>query len=374
MLMSFLTHFIQLLIESAPWLLLGFIIAGLIKGLIPAEWMHKHLGNNSPMTVVKSALIGAPLPLCSCGVIPAAMGLRRAGASKSSTTAFLIATPETGVDSVSITYAFMGWFMAVVRPIAAIITAIVAGLMVRQIDITDAHAHADTDEQNPQSSCCSSKAPEPQESSCCSSKAPEPQKSSCCSSKEQANDKPQQPTWWVKMKEGVQFSLLDLSKDIALWLLIGLLLAAAIRTFIPTEWLTQWGNGWQAFVVMALIGVPMYICATSSTPIAASLLFSGVSPGAVLVFMLVGPATNIATLSLVKQELGYKSLIAYLSSITLVSFVFGWLINLLAANYEGLIKVQIGSHDMGYNAVSLISTFILILLLIRGLWIKFKPQ
>lgn len=388
MLMSFLTHFAQLLMESAPWLLLGFFIAGLIKALIPTAWMHKHLGNNKPMTVIKSALIGAPLPLCSCGVIPAAMGLRRAGASKSSTTAFLIATPETGVDSVSITYAFMGWFMALVRPIAAICSAIMAGLIVRQLDLEP----SDTDKYSDNTGCCSSKtesADNHVEQGCCSSNVKAVDSPSvstgCCSSKTETADSHEQgccssnaesstpaPTGWLtKIQDGLRYSILDLSKDVAKWLIIGLVLAALIRTFVPTEWLAQWGHGLQAFVVMALIGVPMYICATASTPIAASLLFAGVSPGAVLVFMLVGPATNIATLSLVKQELGGKSLVAYLSSIVLVSFVFGWAVNALTQQYD-LLNLQMGEHAMGYSTFSVIASVLLSVLLVRGLWIKLK--
>ncbi len=127
---DFVKNFIDVFIESAPWLLLGYLIAGLIKALIPSDFLNKHLGQSNSLAVFKGAIFGAPLPLCSCGVIPAALGLRRAGASKAATTSFLIATPETGVDSVLVTHALLGPFMAVIRPIAAVTTAITAGLMV----------------------------------------------------------------------------------------------------------------------------------------------------------------------------------------------------------------------------------------------------
>ena len=160
--MSLMQHFVGLFIESAPWLLMGFTVAGLMKAFVPSELLAKHLGEPGLMATVKAALLGAPLPLCSCGVIPAALGLRRSGASKAATTSFLISTPETGVDSVTVSYAMLGPFMAIIRPIAAISTAITAGVLVG----------ADKDESasmtsEPVQSCCASKTPEP-ESSCCS--------------------------------------------------------------------------------------------------------------------------------------------------------------------------------------------------------------
>lgn len=401
---TLLSNFILLLIESAPWLLLGFTIAGFIKAFIPQSLLVKHLGKNTPLTVIKAALIGAPLPLCSCGVIPAAIGLRRAGASKASTTAFLISTPETGVDSISITYALMGWFMAVVRPIAAIVSAISAGLLVLQLDKqNEKHKNtkpnsnnasniiqSKTGEQNANSSCCN---PDTPATSALSQPLPKPQTNDCCASKNSASQKPKEKEetkkcceknthtqstekthqWTQKIASGLRFSMLDLSKDVALWLIIGLTLAAIIKTFVPVEWLTHWGDGWLAFLIMAIVGVPMYICATASTPIAAAFLFSGVSPGAVLVFMLVGPATNIATISLVKQELGTKPLIAYLSSIVSLSFLFGWLVNIFADQHI-LIKAQTQHHHMENNYLSILSAIILSALLIRGLFVKYYSQ
>lgn len=374
------SHFIALFLESAPWLLLGFTVAGFIKALIPPDWMLMHLGAGTPMSVVKSALIGAPLPLCSCGVIPAALGLRRAGASKSSTTAFLIATPETGVDSVSITYSFMGWFMALVRPIAAVVSAITAGLLVLQMDRGEKIKEAaDSKQSAKHSSCCSLKEDKNQHMSCCAEKTNQNHSikanASCCIEQEQEKTSRKESSQSVlaKIIEGLRFSLLDLSKDVALWLLIGFILAALIRTFVPVEFLTQWGEGWLAFLVMAMIGVPMYICATASTPIAAALLFSGVSPGAVLVFMLVGPATNIATVSLVKQELGIRPLVAYLSSIVLLSFLFGWLVNLLNHQYGQyeLVHLQQTMQHESNASIAMVSGFVLSVLMIRGLWLKY---
>lgn len=350
---AWLTHFIDLFIESAPWLLLGITIAGLIKVFIPEDFLVKHLGSASFSSIIKAALIGAPLPLCSCGVIPAALGLRRAGASKSSTTSFLISTPETGVDSIAITYAFMGPFMAITRPIVAIISAIIAGIAVKYIDPSDNALHTQKDNET-NSACCAPKAEEP----------------SCCASDSTPK---QSQTVIQKLQYGLQFAFTDLVKDIAFWLLVGLILAGAIQAFIPIEWLTQWGNGWMAFLVMALIGVPMYICATSSTPIAAALLFSGVSPGAVLVFMLVGPATNIATLRLVQKELGNRSLSAYLSSIIGVAFISGWLVNLMAQKYD-FIALETSNHTMEHGYVAIALSVLLAALIVRGLYMDWQER
>lgn len=294
-----LSNFVELFIESAPWLLFGFAVAGVIKALVPEDLMASQLGKPGIAATVKAALIGAPLPLCSCGVIPAAMGLRRGGASKGATTAFLISTPETGVDSVSVSYALLGPFMAVMRPVAAIISAIVAGLLVGR----------DSDAPKPVALAAEG----------------------CCAADTAASAT--SASWRQKLFAAWHFTFIDLLRDITKWLLIGLACAAVIKTFVPEELLLQWGDGLLAFVVMALIGVPMYICATASTPIAAGLLFSGLSPGAVLVFMLVGPATNIATVALVKRELGLRALYAYLFSVLSVSFACGYLTNAVADSW-----------------------------------------
>ncbi|MDU7807885.1 MAG: permease, partial [Serratia marcescens] len=204
-----LKNFIDLFLDSAPWLLLGLILAGLLKVFVPMAWMQKQLGGHGFKTVVKAALLGAPLPLCSCGVIPAAVGLRRSGASKAATTSFLVSTPETGVDSVTVSYVLLGPFMAIVRPIAAITSAIVAGLLVGRDDddgkpAAKAEALSDTAQLDktqsdkalaraaPVASCCASKSPSPEtvvkaevvKSCCASTKAPAitPVKSSCCGS------------------------------------------------------------------------------------------------------------------------------------------------------------------------------------------------
>ena len=338
--MLLIENFIALFIEAAPWLILGLFVAGMMKAFVPSQLMAKHLGKPGLMSTVKAALFGAPLPLCSCGVIPAAVGLRRSGASKAATTSFLISTPETGVDSISISYAMLGPFMAIIRPIAAITSAITAGILVGKDEVKKVTQSAETATE---SSCCASKAQAPEQA------LPE------------------------KIKAGLRFTFIDLIKDIALWLIIGLSFAALIKTYVPNEFLAQWGDGFMAFVVMAVIGVPMYICATASTPIAAGLLFSGVSPGATLVFMLVGPATNIATMGLVKTELGNRALLAYLSSVVGVGFAFGYLTNYLAKLWDMDFMAQAEHvHGMVNTPLAYGASVVLAGLMVYGLVGKVK--
>lgn len=339
-----LDNFIGLFIESAPWLLMGLLVAGIMHELVPVSMLQKHMGNNSIGAIIKAAVIGAPLPLCSCGVIPAALGLRRSGASKPATVSFLVSTPETGVDSVSVSYALLGPLFAIVRPVAAIFSAIYTGLMVKFFaDLDQPKAQPDAvatttqcGESVPASasstSCCASSPKEETVTpdSCCSSnKAPEKtvQTSECCSNKDTAKDLSRKTSVMAKIVTLYQFSTGKLLQDITLWLLIGLALAAVIQTWVPTSFLTQWGDGFIAMMVMALIGVPMYICATASTPLAVGFLSAGLSPGAILVFMLAGPATNVATMGMIGKELGRRTLVLYVLSITTASIGLGYLLN-----------------------------------------------
>ena len=371
--MLMIDNFVQLFIESAPWLLLGLFFAGLLKVLVPSQLMAKHLGEPGLMATTKAALLGAPLPLCSCGVIPAALALRRSGASKAATASFLISTPETGIDSVSVSYALLGPFMAIIRPVAAITSAIIAGILVG-CDETRVTPRNNLQQAK---SCCASQQLAP-ETSCCNSESARPNP---------ANESPTDSlstvqrqiatgaTLIAQLREGLQFTFVNLIGDIALWLIMGLAFAAAIKTYVPNEFLAQWGDGTIAFIVMAVVGVPMYICALASTPIAAGLLFSGVSPGATLVFMLVGPATNIATMGLVKTELGNRALAAYLTSVIGVGFAFGYLTNYLAARWDMDFQAQAqGAHSMVNGELAQASGALLTGLIIYALARKYLPS
>jgi len=314
--MEFMTNFAALFIESAPFLLAGMLIAGVIHQLVPKKWIESTLGKRN--SVITAAFIGAPLPLCSCSVIPVAMGIRRSGASKASTASFLVSTPETGVDSIGVTYALMGPVMTIARPIAAIVSAIVAGSLIavfgsaeRSIDKTEA---------------------EPVKKSCCHKSAVQP------------------VTVLAKLKAAFVFGYGKLLRDFMMWFLIGIFFAALVTTFVPEDFLTQYGQGVFAMLVIVLISVPMYICATASTPLAVGLLLSGITPGAALVFMLTGPATNIATLMVIKNELGKRELAIYLIAIVVSAVGSGLLLDYLFETFQWEMQLAHGDHSdmMGF--------------------------
>ncbi|WP_394390066.1 SO_0444 family Cu/Zn efflux transporter [Shewanella woodyi] len=419
-----LANFIDLFLDSAPWLLLGLFLAGMLKMFVPMAWMQKQLGGHGFKATVKAAVLGAPLPLCSCGVIPAAVGLRRSGASKAATTSFLVSTPETGVDSVTVSYVLLGPFMAIVRPIAAVTSAIVAGLLVGRDD-EDVIVESESQDikQSGSSSCCSKKVKdEPKTAnsccsaskelknnpevtmtpinageslmtrpttkvkadSCCSTKPVEKQKvsSSCCSAGSDTADKGEACCESTKdvaselkgtsvlnrIGKGLHFAATDLVRDTTVWLLIGLFFAALVQTYVPGDFMAKWGDGILAMLVMVLISVPMYICATASTPIAAGLLLAGVSPGAVLVFMLAGPATNIATLGVVTKELGKRALFGYLGGVLGVALLSGILVNYLVETFGFEVMPQIGEqHNLLPEAIVYSSGVVLAILMIKVL-------
>ncbi|HFD88234.1 MAG TPA: permease, partial [Gammaproteobacteria bacterium] len=308
--LAFLENLLELCLEAAPWLLLGMIIGGLLKAWIPIKMMERHLGGQGFMPVVKAAILGAPLPLCSCGVIPAALALRKAGASKRATVSFLVSTPETGVDSVSITYALLGPFMAIVRPIASITSALVAGMLAGRNE-----SPAD------QPATTGLGAIPVQVASCCSSDSGDGE-SSCCGG-EDAGAKPEAAGFAGRTLDGLNYAFGQLLGDMLLWLAVGLIFAALVKTFVPATFLAQWGSGLPAMLLMTLIGIPMYVCATASTPIAAGLMLAGVSPGVALVFLMAGPATNIATLGIISKELDRRAIIGYLTGVIGVALLAG---------------------------------------------------
>ena len=336
--MNLLTIFWSLVIESAPWLLIGYLLAGIIKQVIPSEWVHKQLAKPGFVSIVKGAFIGAPLPLCSCGVIPTALAVRKAGASKGATSSFLVATPETGVDSISFSYAVLGPIFAIARPIAALTSAIIAGVLVNSFDKEDAVAE------------------------------PIKVESSCCHSKQQAQPQAEL-SLGEKLISAVQYGYGRMISDTAKWLLIGLVAATVITAVVPQSFFLQWGDGLLAMMVMVVVGLPMYICATASTPVAAGLLFAGISPGAALVFMLTGPATNIATMGVIKEQLGMRSLIAYMVGVIATAIACGLILNQLYAAYGWQLQISMMEHGDSYPLWRQLAALLLAGLLAR-VWLQ----
>ncbi len=323
-----LTNLLELSLEAAPWLLLGIVVGGILKVWIPTDLMERHLGGKGILPIFKAALLGAPLPLCSCGVIPAALAIRKAGASKKATVSFLVSTPETGVDSVSISYALLGPFMAIVRPVAAIVSAVVAGLLAGPEDPPAKPRPASRGLAGipvTVGSCCSS---DDQGGGCCDSETPAP------------------PAGLLaRSLEGLRYGFTSLLDDILLWLLVGLIFAALVKTFVPPSFLAQWGGGLPAMLVMMLIGIPMYVCATASTPIAAGLMLAGISPGAALVFLMAGPATNIATLGIIGKTLGRRAMAGYLAGVMGVALAAGLGTDHLVQQWGIDIQAQLAAGD-----------------------------
>ncbi len=330
-------------LDTAIWLLLGLFAAGLVKVYIPEDAMKRWLGGSGFSAVGRAALFGAPLPLCSCGVLPAAIGLRRAGASKEATVSFLISTPETSIDSVAVTYALMGPVMAIYRPIAALFSAIITGMMVAFVKdeslpiATEAKATAD---------CCSSQ-------------------SSCCEKSKSETVEEKNKLTHNKFFNAIRYAGADLLDDISKWMAFGIILAGVMMAVIPDGWLAQWGQGLTAMLVMLVVGIPLYICAVASTPIAAGLLVAGVSPGAVLVFLLVGPATNAGGLMLIRKELGNKVTLIYLAGISIISLVMGLILDWSISAYDFQIDARHQQQEhIVPDELSLAAAILLLLLVV----------
>ena len=343
--MNFLSIFWDLVLESAPWLLLGYLLAGIIKQVIPASWVEKQLATPGYASIFKGAFIGAPLPLCSCGVIPTALAIRKAGASKGATSSFLVATPETGVDSISFSYAVLGPIFAIARPIGALTSAVIAGILVFLFDKEDAPAVAPATS----GSCCASK------------------------KNQQAQEQPAPLT--ERFKSAVQYGYGRMISDTAKWLVIGLVAATVITALVPQSFFLQWGDGLVAMLIMVIVGLPMYICATASTPVAASLLFAGISPGAALVFMLTGPATNIATMGVIKEQLGLRSLLAYLAGVIGTAIACGLILNQLYSAFGWPLQLSMAEHGAGWplwrQALGIILVALIARVWLQPLWQRF---
>jgi len=298
-LLEILTESWELLQDSSIYVLFGIFVAGLMHVFVRPEAVSRHLGRGRVSSVLKAAALGVPIPLCSCGVLPAAVSLKRQGANNGATTAFLISTPESGVDSIALTYALLDPVMTVARPVAAFTTAAVAGIAENMLGQEKEGKAIQPDLRCPVDNCCDGV-------DC----LPEVHKG--------------HHTFFEKLKAGFSYALFELWEDIAPWFLLGLLLAGVITTLIPSELMTKHlGGGISAMLIMLAVGIPLYICATASTPIAAALILKGVSPGAALVFLLAGPATNVTSLTVLFGLLGKRATAIYLASIAVVSLACG---------------------------------------------------
>ena len=294
LLADFLRESISLWIAVSPYLLLGMVFSGLLHVFLGKEVISRHLGKGNILSVIKATLLGIPLPVCSCGVIPLASSLRKDGAHKSSVLSFLVSTPTTGIDSFLATYSLLGPLFAIFRPLGALVSGVIVG----GVDYVFGGR------------------------------------------KEKLQEMPKHKHIKIshsfKFGEFLRFSFLEIPNDIGKWLLVGVFFGGLIAAALPDKIFSQYLSFPLDILVALIVSVPLYVCATGSIPIAAALIYKGLSPGAALVFLIAGPATNAITLSFVRAKLGKKSFYVYLGSIVGVAvglgFVFNWLWNILGKN------------------------------------------
>ncbi len=331
--MDLLHSLIFMLNEMSPYILLGFLIAGLMHAFIPQQTFARHLSGTGWGAVVKSALAGIPLPLCSCGVLPTAIAMRRNGASRAASTSFLVATPQTGVDSIAATWSLLGPAFAIIRPIAALVTALFGGMAVGKAEKTgseatdhshDGHAHGE--------------------------------------------NTPEIAGGFMKRMAGaLRYGFIDLVGSIGGWLVAGLIIAALITVYVPADFFAVLGrNPIFSMIAVLVIAIPMYVCATGSIPIAMSLMLKGLSPGTALVLLMAGPAANFASFTLISREMGRKSASIYLGSIIIGAMAFGLAIDyLLPASWFDLGTIHpSGGHHHEFSIFSTSCSVLLVALLI----------
>ena len=326
---AFLLSLLNVICEMAPYLLLGFLVAGILHVFVPQGFYRKYLSKDNTFAVLWAALLGVPLPLCSCGVIPTAIGLRNEKASKGAVASFLIATPQTGIDSILATFSLMGLGFAIIRPVAALITGVCGGLLVNRL-VPEDNAAITAD-------------------------------ASC--SMERGNQ-----IWRV-----LKYAYFKMIQDIGGRLVIGLLVAALIQVAIPDEFFLHFGSQpLLQMLVILLVAVPMYICSTGSIPVAAALIMKGLSPGAALVMLMAGPAVNLASILVVRKAMGKRFTWIYLLIIIVFSILFGLLVNAVGITVKPMAAVDpcCAEESMMPGTFKLICAIILTLLILFALTMK----
>jgi len=292
---TIIISFWDTLAEMSPYLLFGFLVAGILSVFVSQSVVEKHLGGKGIWPILKASLFGVPLPLCSCGVIPVSMSLYKHGAGRGSTVAFLLSTPQTGVDSILVTLSLLGPVFAIFRPFAAFFTGIVGGVLVDTFDNTG------------------------------SAEGPIPKKCTddCCGSGKNSH----------KILKGLKHGFITLPADIGKPMLVGLAIAAIISAVVPDDFFAdKLGTGIFAMLVMMALGIPVYVCASASVPMAAAMIMKGLSPGAALVFLMTGPATNAASFITIWKILGSRTAIIYLISVAGCALAAGLLLDYIGAD------------------------------------------
>ncbi len=301
---NFARETLRLFIEMSPYLLLGFFFAGLLHTLLGEKYIRRHFARSGWVSIIKAAIFGIPLPVCSCAVIPLAESLRRDGASKSATMAFLVSTPSSGVDSILATYALMGPIYALFRPIASFFSGVLVGIITHFMD--------DEKEETPAAQLSKSKP------------------RNCSNTKTAPGIKSKKGL----VKEILVYGFNVIPEEIFKTLLVGVVIGGAISSLVPADFGAKYllGSPLLNYVMILLISIPLYVCATGSIPIAAALIAKGVLPGAALAFLIAGPATNSVTIAFVYKKMGKQVAFFYILSIIVASVVLGVLLDALVAS------------------------------------------
>lgn len=339
-----LNKFWVILTDMSPYLLFGFLVAGIMSVFISPKLVETHLGGRGIWPVVKASLFGIPLPLCSCGVIPVTVSLRKHGASRGASISFLLSTPQTGIDSLFVTYGMLGPVFAVFRPLIAFVTGIVGGTAVEALtpsDIKPEDRQENDDTKSPDSKC----------------------QDSCC-----------KKTHEDKISRLFKYGFLTLPKDIGGAMLTGLVIAALIGVFVPEDFILKGVETLGTFgtmLVMMVLGIPVYVCATASVPLAAVMIAKGISPGAALVFLMTGPATNAAAFATIWKAMGGRTALVYILSVIGCALGSGLLLDLMFP--ELAVEFQ-HTHAMAPSVFGHISAILLLVVLIKGIYEKsIKP-
>jgi uncharacterized membrane protein YraQ (UPF0718 family) len=335
----------NILVESSVFILFGLLVSGLLRVFLNPGSVSRHLGQGRFKSVFKASLMGIPIPLCSCGVLPAAAALKKQGANNGAVTSFLISTPESGVDSIAITYALMDPIMTVVRPVAAFVTAFAAGISENLIGKPDTTRPIVPDLSCPVDGCCDGQN---------------------CSPEVHRNHH----SFTEKTKAGFRFAFTDVWGDLAVWFLFGLLLSGIITVLIPESVFSRYmGGGFGSMLIMLGVGIPVYICATASTPIAATLILQGVSPGAALVFLMTGPATNVTSLTVLTRVLGRRATAIYLFAIAICAVGFGLLVDWIYSAMNISARAVVGQAGEAIpHAVGLVGAVLILILSVQPVW------
>ncbi len=320
---TIIISFWDTLAEMSPYLLFGFLVAGILSAFVSQSVVERHLGGKGIWPILKASLFGVPLPLCSCGVIPVSMSLYKHGAGRGSTIAFLLSTPQTGVDSILVTLSLLGPVFAIFRPFAAFFTGIVGGVLVDAFDNTNIG----------------------------SANGPIPKKCTddCCGGGKTGH----------KLLKGLKHGFVTLPADIGKPMLVGLAIAAIISAVVPDDFFAdKLGTGIFAMLVMMALGIPVYVCASASVPMAAAMIMKGLTPGAALVFLMTGPATNAASFITIWKILGSRTAIIYLISVAGCALAAGLLLDYIGA---GTIAGTISHvHQMIPAAVNQVCALVLL--------------